>query len=220
MITGFNTDVPFQGKVYHVQTEDKGVDNPTIESLIYVGGEILAAFRTSYSNLVRHGRCDEKKVTRLLEAQHHRLIREIRQGRHDPDGLKPIGEGLITDRSLDQVVLDYIGELLKEEKLELTPLSEDGLEGGGTCHLQLLARGNLTGRPIRNANVVFQLERETGIQEVLFKEKTGTDGIVRVRFPIPAVEDDRGLLVALLDHEACKARCEWKLGSHRESGKR
>ncbi len=24
MITGFNTDVPYKGEVYHVQTEDKG----------------------------------------------------------------------------------------------------------------------------------------------------------------------------------------------------
>ena len=42
MITGFNTDIKHNEKVYHVQTEDKGVGNPYIESLVYVGGEILA----------------------------------------------------------------------------------------------------------------------------------------------------------------------------------
>jgi len=41
VITGFNTDIKHNEKVYHVQTEDKGLQNPYIESLVYVGGEIL-----------------------------------------------------------------------------------------------------------------------------------------------------------------------------------
>ena len=40
MITGFNTDVPYRGEVYHVQTEDKGTDNPMVESLIYSGARL------------------------------------------------------------------------------------------------------------------------------------------------------------------------------------
>jgi len=40
LITGFNTDIKHNEKVYHIQTEDKGLQNPYIESLVYVGGEI------------------------------------------------------------------------------------------------------------------------------------------------------------------------------------
>ncbi len=39
MVTGFNTDVQHDGKIYHVQTEDKGVDNPLIEIVLPVGIE-------------------------------------------------------------------------------------------------------------------------------------------------------------------------------------
>ena len=46
MITGFNTDIKHNDKVYHIQTEDKGLQNPYIESLVYVGGEILASAET------------------------------------------------------------------------------------------------------------------------------------------------------------------------------
>jgi len=57
MITGFNQDVTFKNKVYHVQTEDRGKSNPVIESLIYVGGEILASkadlVRTAHEGRVR-----------------------------------------------------------------------------------------------------------------------------------------------------------------------
>src|SRR3712207_8634031 len=38
VITGFNTDIPFEGVTYHVQTEDKGLETPLILSLVYVGG--------------------------------------------------------------------------------------------------------------------------------------------------------------------------------------
>jgi len=43
VITGYNTDVEFDGVVYHVQTEDKGLDTPVILSLVYSGGAILAS---------------------------------------------------------------------------------------------------------------------------------------------------------------------------------
>ena len=41
-ITGFNTDIEHDGVIYHVQTEDKGLDSPIILSLVYAGGTILA----------------------------------------------------------------------------------------------------------------------------------------------------------------------------------
>ena len=41
VITGFNTDIEYQGVTYHVQTEDKGVKTPLILSLVYNRGTIL-----------------------------------------------------------------------------------------------------------------------------------------------------------------------------------
>ena len=61
MIVGFNTDIKHRGRVYHCQTEDKGRDNPLIETLVYRGGEILAARRSSYEDL-RPGGFDEADV--------------------------------------------------------------------------------------------------------------------------------------------------------------
>ena len=48
VITGFNTDIEHDGVVYHVQTEDKGLDSPIILSLVYSGGTILASKRSPY----------------------------------------------------------------------------------------------------------------------------------------------------------------------------
>src|ERR1019366_7225907 len=52
VITGFNTDVKHDTKVFHVQTEDRGLANPVVESLVYVGGEILLSKKSPYSDPV------------------------------------------------------------------------------------------------------------------------------------------------------------------------
>src|ERR1051326_4904919 len=83
MITGFNTDIKHGDKVYHIQTEDKGMANPYIESLVYVGGEILASKKTSYAEQIKGGGADEKWIGGLMEQQHRTMIAAIKRGRFD-----------------------------------------------------------------------------------------------------------------------------------------
>ena len=80
MITGFNTDVEHKGVVYHVQTEDKGLDSPLILSLVYVGGTILASKRTPYHDLISSG-FDEDKLAERLQRQHKLICAAIHAGR-------------------------------------------------------------------------------------------------------------------------------------------
>jgi hypothetical protein len=105
VITGFNTDVKYKGVVYHVQTEDKGVHNPLIETLIYKGGEILASRRLPYSDLVK-GPADEATITRLMEDQHKGMIMEIKRGRFEPQS--GAEHTVMEDLSLDELVLAYL----------------------------------------------------------------------------------------------------------------
>ena len=114
MITGFNTDVPFMGEVYHVQTEDKGKDNPMVESLIYKGGEILGARRTAYSKFLPNG-YDEKAVIKFMEEQHRSVIDEVKRGRYSK-GKAVADETAAADQSLDQVILNYLATNKKDGK--------------------------------------------------------------------------------------------------------
>ena len=102
VITGFNTDVKYRGLVYHVQTEDKGRENPMIETLIYKGGEILASRRLPYSELVR-GEDAEKTIAALMEEQHKAMILEVKRGK-----FAPAEEAQVEDLSLDEIVLAYL----------------------------------------------------------------------------------------------------------------
>ncbi|MFQ5767207.1 MAG: hypothetical protein ACE5ID_04410 [Acidobacteriota bacterium] len=124
MLTGYNTDIQHEGTTYHVQTEDKGKDNPVIETLIYRGGEILASRRQPYGEELAGGLSEEVLADRM-ERQHKTVVRDIRLGKYDPPEMRrPFGEGIITDRSLDEVVKDFIETAAAEGNLPAPP-SED-----------------------------------------------------------------------------------------------
>src|SRR5687767_15103557 len=80
VITGFNTDIEYEGVVYHVQTEDKGLDSPIILSLVYAGGAILASKRSPYEDLIREGFSDEA-LSERLKRQHRLICAAIHTGR-------------------------------------------------------------------------------------------------------------------------------------------
>ena len=110
MITGFNTDIDFDGTIFHVQTEDRGLGNPIVETLIYTGGEILTSRKSSYAELVGTDAYSEAEIQNRIETQHRELIRQIHTGRFSPGALKPFGHGIVTNQSFDEVVLTFLAE--------------------------------------------------------------------------------------------------------------
>ena len=80
MITGYNTDIEFEGVTYHVQTEDKGVAKPIILSLVYDRGTILASKRLPYNDLLE-GELDEELLAARLHRQHKLICAAIQAGR-------------------------------------------------------------------------------------------------------------------------------------------
>ena len=80
MLTGYNTDFKFKGKIYHVQTEDGGANNPNITSLLYFQGAILASRKTSYADILKAD-CLDDVVRQLMMEQHKQLIRDLMHGK-------------------------------------------------------------------------------------------------------------------------------------------
>lgn len=80
MISGFNTDIEFEGTVYHVQTEDKGFPASMIMSLVYNRGTILASKRSTYSDLTA-GKFDESELAQRLSRQHKLICAAVKAGR-------------------------------------------------------------------------------------------------------------------------------------------
>ncbi len=81
MLVGYNTNVPYKGKLYHVQTEDNGTRNPVIVTLLYIKGTILASKRTSYAHILSDQRYKEL-VREMMKEQHKTMIKELIRGVH------------------------------------------------------------------------------------------------------------------------------------------
>ncbi len=118
MITGFNTDIKYEGVTYHVQTEDKGLDTPLILSLIYQGGTILASKRSPYDDLLQEG-FDEKVLAERLNRQHKLLCAAIRAGR-----IEDLKRMTMKDSAQKQKGLIAKKEVLKEAKVTEEPTDQ------------------------------------------------------------------------------------------------
>jgi hypothetical protein len=81
-VTGFNHNIKYKGKVYHVQTEDSGVNNPHIITHLFVGGNILASKKTSYADILNAENLGEV-VRELMEEQHKEMLRNLINGVYD-----------------------------------------------------------------------------------------------------------------------------------------
>jgi len=82
MVGGFNTNVRYQGRVFHVQTEDSGLECPHVVTLLYEGGAILASRKTSYAEQVADPEL-EARVRELMEDQHRRMVQALKSGKLD-----------------------------------------------------------------------------------------------------------------------------------------
>ncbi len=120
MLVGYNINISYKSNTYHVQTEDNGVKNSLILTLLYSKGAILASKKTSYSDIVDAPDYKDK-VRELMKEQHKWMIKELLSGRCTAEHAKeevseePVEqpkeelkvETQIT-KSLDDILLNYI----------------------------------------------------------------------------------------------------------------
>jgi hypothetical protein len=81
-VTGFNHNIKHKGKTYHVQTEDSGAANPHIITHLFVGENILATRKASYTELVKSENLADL-VREMMEEQHKDMLRHLINGSYD-----------------------------------------------------------------------------------------------------------------------------------------
>jgi len=256
VITGFNTDIKHDERVFHVQTEDRGVANPVVESLVYVGGEILLSKMSSYHDHVDSGKVDEKVVRELMDLQHRRIIEAIRRGRFDvaktgtpipadelteggtpvstvspaaaaaaaailssksgalpsvrppgvpppppPPAKRPPSSGALRtpsvsgDKSLDQVIMEYLASEATSEHLGLSLMKSGELVSGDTISITVRAATSLTEQPVSDAHVSIRVVSTVSPPQILFRGVTGSDGLVKASCAIPDVGTAHAALI-------------------------
>ena len=80
---GFNNNIKFQDQVFHVQTEDSGLDKPHIITHLFAdGGRIIKSHKRNYADAV--GRADVGTYVRaLMKGQHIEMAVLLREGAFD-----------------------------------------------------------------------------------------------------------------------------------------
>ena len=207
MITGFNHDVRYKERVFHVQTEDKGVNNPFIESVVYFGGQVMAAKRASYADLLQQGQGSDAIASRM-DNQHRMMIAAIRSGKLDGKLRDVIGPDLTEETrladgnsrpatlldqarddegpTLDQVILDYLTSEAQQEQLALV-LTGEAFTAGRTSRVAVRATSVRSGLPVAGAQVTVKLISTVREPVVLGHGTTDDEGLLRVDVAVPTL---------------------------------
>jgi FHA domain len=120
---GFNNNVKYQGAVFHVQTEDSGLDAPHVITHLFAdGGRVIKSHKRSYEKDVN--RADVAGYVRsLMKAQHMEMVLALREARFD---------GVIAGRELGGITIlteppnvDAVRRIAnkKAERIEAGPAS-------------------------------------------------------------------------------------------------
>lgn len=212
MLTGFNTDIEYGGTTYHVQTEDRGEKNPLIESLIYVGGEILASRRTEYRNLLEAG-ADEMAIRLLMERQHRAIVEAIRAGRLDlltqpaasdesdttvvrRSPLAPPSRPTTPSRSLDEVIAQWLEEQKRGESILLQVEGGQRLVAGQAFSLQVKTLSQDGGKGVP-AEVEVRFVSTESKPAVLAKGQAGEDGLFLASGTLPPLARGTAIVVVI-----------------------
>jgi ketol-acid reductoisomerase len=88
MVPGFNHNISYKGEVFHVQTEDSGINHPHIVTLLYKGGVILCSKKTGYAHILAEENLPHV-VEELMKEQHKEMMRRLKSGEFDERAFPP-----------------------------------------------------------------------------------------------------------------------------------
>jgi hypothetical protein len=81
-VVGFNHNVKYGPRVYHVQTEDSGLPHAHYITHLFVGGNIVASMKTSYAEQASDPNL-HSVVRGLMENQHKAMLKRLVAGEFD-----------------------------------------------------------------------------------------------------------------------------------------
>lgn len=167
MSVGFNSNVDVGGAVYHVQTEDRGVQHPFVDTVVLTGGRVVHRRSASYQDLLGAAGLDAEELRARVERQHREVLDAVRTGALAFDAPPP--PAAVTVRLCNPTSwLDA---------------------GQASLDVEVLAGPER--QPAAHAEVQASIEDEDGKQLFQLATPTGPDGRAQLRFRMPSVADGR-----------------------------
>lgn len=98
MLPGYNHNIIYKEQQFHIQTEDSGLRNPHIITLLYRDGVIINSKKTGYADILKVESLGDI-VEDLMKEQHKDMLRRLKRGDFDvkitaiPQGVMPVATG-------------------------------------------------------------------------------------------------------------------------------
>lgn len=89
-LQGYNHNIRYKNRIYHVQTEDSGIEKSHIFTHCYVGGVIIGSAKVEYADLATEPG-HEKAVKKRMQGQHKDLMKRLRRGEYDEKIVQLLG---------------------------------------------------------------------------------------------------------------------------------
>lgn len=121
-LLGYNNNIPYKGRMYHVQTEDSGVKRPHIITHLFAdGGRVVTSKKISYAELLETATDLEELVRQMMKDQHKGMVISLRDGEfdhiiaQDNGGAEPEREAV---REIPVEVLERAAAMAERELIE------------------------------------------------------------------------------------------------------
>lgn len=179
MSSGFNTDVEVGGRVFHVQTEDRGL-NPKIDTAVYHNGRVLHRRACDYQHFVDSLEFTPEGLRERVEEQHRCVIEDLRGGFLDAE----------------------IAAAIEQAGIEVHLLNPRSWLSGGhvLLELEILRRGDRQPEP----GVLVEAAIEGAARDDPHRGKSDERGRVQLQFPLPMLGRDDLTLVIQARNDSSK----------------
>jgi len=186
MSSGFNTDVPLDGQVFHVQTEDRGPAHPIIDSVVYQNGRVVHRRSHNYGELAASSAFDPRELRQLVEQRHRIVIEDLRAGSLNSD-IAVAGE-----------------QARRAAGIQVQLLNPGSWLSGGHVSLDVEILSRADRSPAVGAYVDAAVEG--ALEPVRHSGTTDDQGRVRIEFPLPPL--GKGDLALVIQARADAAKDE------------
>ncbi|MEA2462910.1 MAG: hypothetical protein QOJ98_657, partial [Acidobacteriota bacterium] len=113
----------------------------------------------------------------------------------DVPSAAPATPAVDDEKTLDQVIIDYLASEAESEHLELALLNQVEFFSGSAIEMRVAARKSLSQVPIPAAAIEVKVISTVEPPRVIFRGKTAADGTAVVRCTIPAFRDGTAAVI-------------------------
>jgi hypothetical protein len=201
MLFGHNTNVTLDGTVFHVQTEDRGVNSATIDTTVHCRGRVLHRRTNKYHDLLPLDAEKEKILKTRIDGQHFGIVEELKTGAlkveappaPPPRSSAPVASAPAASggSAASKPAPAFAGPDTKTLTVEM--LNPRTWLSGKHATLYLVVRQKEGGTPAAGARVVARIAGAAEPTEV--GSEASADGHSRIEFDMPRLTSEDAALV-------------------------